>query len=87
MAAPMQRRRADLAALLLKQPPPRPSRFGWAQIPAEPTMRALNNWGWTSTAELWNGRLAMLGFAIAIATELLTGQGVLQQLRTLLPHG
>jgi hypothetical protein len=50
-------------------------------------MKTLNNWGWTSTAELWNGRLAMLGFAIAIATELLTGQGVLQQLRALLPHG
>ena len=49
-------------------------------------MLARNTWGWTSTAELWNGRLAMLGFMIAIATELLTGQGVMQQLRSLLPQ-
>ena len=30
-------------------------------------------WGWSEQAELWNGRLAMLGFVIAIATEFLTG--------------
>jgi len=36
--------------------------------------------GFTSFAETWNGRLAMLGFVIGIATELLTGQGILQQL-------
>ncbi|MFM7574953.1 MAG: high light inducible protein, partial [Snowella sp.] len=28
--------------------------------------------------ETWNGRLAMLGFVIGLATELLTGQGILQ---------
>ena len=43
-------------------------------------------WGWSEQAELWNGRLAMLGFVIAIATEFLTGVGVLGQLRGLLPH-
>ena len=48
-------------------------------------MQPFRQWGFTSQAELWNGRLAMLGFAIAIATELLTGQGVVQQLRSLLP--
>ena len=31
-------------------------------------------------AELLNGRMAMLGFVIGIATELITGQGILQQL-------
>jgi Chlorophyll A-B binding protein len=36
--------------------------------------------GFTNFAENWNGRLAMLGFVIAIATELLTGKGVLAQL-------
>ncbi|MEQ8383448.1 MAG: chlorophyll a/b-binding protein [Coleofasciculus sp. D1-CHI-01] len=36
--------------------------------------------GFTTFAETWNGRLAMLGFVIGIATELLTGQGILQQL-------
>lgn len=36
--------------------------------------------GFTSFAENWNGRLAMLGFVIGIATELLTGKGILAQL-------
>jgi hypothetical protein len=60
----------------------RRKRLGWL-IHAHTAMLARNTWGWTSTAELWNGRLAMLGFVIAIATELLTGQGVMQQLRLL----
>ena len=36
--------------------------------------------GFTGFAETWNGRLAMLGFIIGIATELMTGQGILAQL-------
>jgi hypothetical protein len=36
--------------------------------------------GFTAFAENWNGRLAMLGFVIGIATELLTGKGILAQL-------
>ncbi|HBE21295.1 MAG TPA: high light inducible protein [Cyanobacteria bacterium UBA11149] len=36
--------------------------------------------GFTNFAETWNGRLAMLGFLIGIATEYMTGQGILQQL-------
>jgi len=36
--------------------------------------------GFTQFAETWNGRLAMLGFVIGLATELLTGQGILAQL-------
>ncbi|RZM82822.1 high light inducible protein [Leptolyngbya iicbica] len=36
--------------------------------------------GFTEFAENWNGRLAMLGFVIGIATELITGQGILSQL-------
>ncbi|MBO9998023.1 MAG: high light inducible protein [Cyanobacteria bacterium SID2] len=36
--------------------------------------------GFTQFAETWNGRLAMLGFLVGIATELLTGQGILSQL-------
>ena len=39
--------------------------------------------GFTTFAETWNGRLAMLGFVLAIATEILTGQGVLGQLAAL----
>ena len=33
----------------------------------------------SSFAEQWNGRLAMLGFVIGLGTELLTGQGILSQ--------
>jgi hypothetical protein len=36
--------------------------------------------GFVPFAELWNGRLAMLGFVIGLATELLSGQGILAQL-------
>nr|WP_293158276.1 chlorophyll a/b-binding protein [Okeania sp. SIO2C9] len=36
--------------------------------------------GFTDFAEAWNGRLAMLGFVIGIATEYFTGQGILSQL-------
>jgi hypothetical protein len=36
--------------------------------------------GFVSFAETWNGRLAMLGFVIGLATELLTGQGILSQI-------
>ena len=36
--------------------------------------------GFVSFAEIWNGRLAMLGFVIGLATELLSGQGILAQL-------
>lgn len=39
-----------------------------------------NKFGFTGFAETWNGRLAMLGFVIAVATELITGQGILSQL-------
>ncbi|MBD2104152.1 chlorophyll a/b-binding protein [Leptolyngbya sp. FACHB-261] len=35
------------------------------------------NWGFTAGAENWNGRLAMIGFVAALATEFATGQGVL----------
>lgn len=33
-------------------------------------------WGMTTTAEIWNGRIAMLGF-IALVIELVTGRGLL----------
>lgn len=38
-----------------------------------------NAWkfGFTPQAEIWNGRLAMIGFVAALATELASGQGVL----------
>lgn len=36
--------------------------------------------GFTGFSEKWNGRLAMMGFVIGVATELLTGQGILSQI-------
>ena len=39
-----------------------------------------SKWGFTNFAELWNGRLAMMGFIIGLGTELLTGQGILDQM-------
>jgi Chlorophyll A-B binding protein len=36
--------------------------------------------GFTQFAETWNGRLAMLGFVIGLATEYVTGNGILSQL-------
>lgn len=34
--------------------------------------------GFTAYAEIWNGRLAMLGFASLLMLELITGQGFLR---------
>ena len=34
-------------------------------------------WGFTTDAENLNGRLAMLGFALSVIIEFLSGQGVL----------
>ncbi len=34
-------------------------------------------WGFTPQAEIWNGRLAMIGFLAAALIELFTGQGFL----------
>ena len=36
--------------------------------------------GFTFFAEQLNGRMAMMGFVIGLATELLTGKGILAQL-------
>jgi hypothetical protein len=34
-------------------------------------------WGFTFQSEVWNGRLAMIGFISAVLIELFSGQGVL----------
>jgi len=36
-------------------------------------------WGWNNSSEVWNGRLAMLGFS-AFLVELLSGRGPLHSL-------
>ena len=35
------------------------------------------NWGWTASAETWNGRLAMLAIFVILLVEVATGQGAL----------
>lgn len=41
------------------------------------TNRFLWTWGFTTSAENWNGRLAMLGFFFTLLIELITGKGIL----------
>ena len=36
--------------------------------------------GFVNYAEIWNGRLAMMGIVIGLSTELLTGRGILTQI-------
>jgi hypothetical protein len=43
----------------------------------ESNERNTPSFGFSTGAENWNGRLAMIGFVAALATELITGQGVL----------
>ena len=48
--------------------------------PKEPHMELAGpdaGWGFHARAEKLNGRLAMLGFIAAIATELISGEGLL----------
>jgi ferrochelatase len=40
-------------------------------------------WGWTKSAETWNGRIAMLSIIIILLLEVTTGQGVLSNLLAL----
>jgi hypothetical protein len=44
-----------------------------------PAVENRNAWkfGLTPQAELWNGRLAMLGFLSAVVIEVVSGQGLL----------
>ena len=37
-------------------------------------------WGWTKSAETWNGRIAMLAIVVVLVLEVVTGQGVLSRL-------
>ena len=44
------------------------------------TQTTPKTFGFTRFAELWNGRLAMLGFVSGLLVEYLTGQGILHQI-------
>ena len=52
-----------------------------ADIPMDEQQGLDPNYGFGSVrAERWNGRFAMIGLAIGLLTEVLTGQGILHQL-------
>lgn len=36
--------------------------------------------GFSTFSETWNGRLAMIGFTLAVITEALTGKGIIGQI-------
>ncbi|NLQ04861.1 chlorophyll a/b-binding protein [Cylindrospermopsis raciborskii] len=46
-------------------------------ISSVPEDRNAWRWGFTPQAEIWNGRLAMIGFVAATLIELFSGQGFL----------
>ncbi|KAG2713427.1 hypothetical protein I3760_04G176500 [Carya illinoinensis] len=43
----------------------------------------VSEWGWTRSAETWNGRAAMLAVLVLLALEVTTGEGFLHQCRVL----
>jgi hypothetical protein len=58
------------------------------QFAKEPAMEPVDNnyrpmIAWDVRGEQLNGRLAMLGFVIGVATEAITGQGILAQIRSI----
>ncbi|MCP9928914.1 hypothetical protein KBY90_13610 [Cyanobium sp. CH-040] len=55
-------------------------RYTSGNNPLHPMGDSSSRFGFVAFAETWNGRLAMLGFVIGLATELLTGQGILSQI-------
>jgi hypothetical protein len=52
----------------------------FTHLPLTAMTDSSSRFGFVAFAETWNGRMAMLGFVIGLATELLTGQGILQQI-------
>jgi len=46
-------------------------------VSSVPEDRNAWRWGFTPQAEIWNGRLAMIGFVAATLIELFSGKGFL----------
>ncbi len=67
---------ADLVMEALKSPSLKLSQVTQLKKKVKMYPQESGQWGMTSTAEVWNGRIAMLGF-IALVLELITGRGLL----------
>jgi hypothetical protein len=52
----------------------------FATVPRMEVVSPESGWGFHERAEKLNGRMAMLGFVIGLATEVLTGQSILSQI-------
>ena len=68
---------APVLAPALHPPPALPARSDRKPLPAPVAMW---QWGWTRSAETWNGRIAMLAILAILAVEVSTGQGILSTL-------
>lgn len=54
-------------------------------VNVNPTGRGV--FGFSNFAEVWNGRMAMIGFATGLASEIVTGKGILAQVGITTPAG
>lgn len=68
-----------------KTTPNNPTPKGFGKPVSEKRSKSLDDgknsesvFGFTPQAELWNGRLAMLGFTVVLALEFFTHQGILE---------
>lgn len=50
---------------------------------AVPSPVAMWEWGWTKSAEIWNGRLAMVAIFLIFVLEIITGQSILKSMMDL----
>ncbi|AFY73996.1 Chlorophyll A-B binding protein [Synechococcus sp. PCC 7502] len=54
------------------------NKINFANTNVNPTGQGV--FGFSNFAELWNGRMAMIGFVAALAGEVTTGKGILGQI-------
>ena len=68
--------------LIMESSTPKTGSTNVSNFPLKENQNA-NIWGFTSSAETLNGRLAMLGFVSALLLEFFAGQGILHFLNLL----
>lgn len=60
--------------------PPCPPATILSPLQVLPPPMLMWKWGWTKSAETWNGRIAMLALVLILLLEATTGQGVVARL-------